>query len=70
MKTGIQLAIEACHTQEALGDLLGVTRQAISKWEKQGYAPLRRAIEIEAQVGVPRALLIKPSLLSFLDADA
>jgi len=42
---------------------LGVTRQAVQFWARQGYVPLSRIIEIEARYGIPRAELIDPTLL-------
>lgn len=66
--TGIQKAVDAAKTQQALADQLGVSQQMISKWVKRGYAPAERAVEIEAQYGVSRSELIKPSLRSLLEA--
>lgn len=60
-------AIRAAGTQEKLSDSLGVTQQAVSLWLKRGYVPLRRAQEIEALFGVPRARLINPRIADLVD---
>jgi hypothetical protein len=62
--TGIEDAIALAGTQDLLSEALGVSQQAVSGWLKQGWTPLDRAIEIEAQFGVPRARLVSPRIRS------
>jgi len=64
--TGIQKAITIAGSQKALGDHLGVSQQAVSEWEKRGYVPVERIVEIEAEFGVERAELIDPRLRDLL----
>lgn len=59
---GVERAVKLAGGQVALARLLGVTQQAISIWLRRGYVPLRRAQEIEAQLGVPRNALIAPHI--------
>jgi DNA-binding transcriptional regulator YdaS (Cro superfamily) len=50
METGIAKAIRLAGSQTALGNLLGLTPQAIQKWASQGCAPGDRCREIEAKL--------------------
>ncbi len=64
---GVSLAIRAAGTQQKLAALLGVSQQAVSAWLDRGWVPLRRAQEIEASLGVPRAKLINPRIADLVD---
>ena len=66
--TGIQEAVDKLGSQEALAGLLGVTKQAVQKFVKKGYVPLRRAVEIEAQTGVDRKRLVDPRVVDLLSS--
>lgn len=48
METGIAKAIRIAGSQTALGNLLGLTPQAIQKWAAQGSVPGERCREVEA----------------------
>jgi len=51
METGISKAIRlAGGTQTALGNLLGLTPQAIQKWAAQGFVPSDRCREVETKL--------------------
>lgn len=63
---GIFKAIKAAGNQTKLADALGVSQQAISKWTRLGWVPVDRAIEIEAQYGIPRRDLVNPKLRDLL----
>lgn len=62
LKSGIERAVEAFGSQEAMARELGVTQQAVSSWVANGYVPVRRVVQIEALTGVPRADLLEPKL--------
>lgn len=47
METGIEKAIRLAGSQTALGNLLGITPQAVQKWSKQGFVPGERCRDVE-----------------------
>lgn len=51
METGIEIAIRLAGSQTALGNLLGITPQAVQKWAKQGVVPSERCRDVEALFG-------------------
>jgi DNA-binding transcriptional regulator YiaG len=60
---GIEAALAAVGgSQAALAGFLGVSQQAVSQWVRQGYVPLRRAMEIHAMLGIDRLRLVNPTL--------
>lgn len=65
----VMSAAQAAGSQAALARALDVTEQAICKWVKQGWVPLRRAQQIEELTGVPRGELINPRLLALVSAS-
>ncbi len=67
-KSGIAAAVEAASSQEALAQKLGVTQQAVSEWQRRGWVPPRRAVEIEMHFGVPRMSLVNPRVLELVGA--
>ena len=54
-------------SQAALAEQLGVSQQAISKWLRRGYVPIKRVLECEATYGVPRARLLDPRLRDLVE---
>jgi DNA-binding XRE family transcriptional regulator len=60
-------AVLAAGSQNKLADVLGVTQQAISLWEKRGWVPLDRVQEISILYDIPRGLLINPRIASMMD---
>jgi DNA-binding transcriptional regulator YdaS (Cro superfamily) len=50
METGIAKAIRLAGSQTALGNLLGLTPQAIQKWATQGVVPGDRCREVEEKL--------------------
>lgn len=65
-KTGIEEVVEIAGSQEAVAQTCGVSQQAVSIWVTRGYAPLARAIELEAQYGVDRRRLVDPKIVGLL----
>jgi transcriptional regulator with XRE-family HTH domain len=57
---GITKASEAAGSQGKLAEMLGVTQQAVSKWEARGWAPLKRARQIASAFPIPLKELIDP----------
>lgn len=47
---------------------IGVTHQAVYHWKKRGWAPLKRALAIEAISGIDRSHFIEPALARALSA--
>lgn len=50
METGISKAIRLVGSQTALGNMLGLTPQAIQKWATQGFVPGDRCLVVEAKL--------------------
>lgn len=48
MENGIQKAVRLATSQSALARMLGITPQAVQKWEEQGYVPADRCRAVEA----------------------
>ena len=68
-RNGIDDAIKAVGTQEALAARLGCKQQLVSFWKKRGYVSTRRVVEVEQHTGVPRERLINPRLRDLLDTS-
>ena len=51
MDNGISLAVGKAGSQAALAKVLGISPQAVSRWEK---IPVKRALKIEQKLGIPR----------------
>lgn len=47
---------------------MGVTHQAIYHWRKRGWAPVERAVAIEAVFGIDRHRLMEPTLAQALSS--
>lgn len=67
--TGIDKAVAAAGGARQLAQQLGVTRQAVQKWQQCGWVPTSRALEIEQLHGMSRWALIKPAIAAILSAD-
>jgi hypothetical protein len=46
---------------------MGVTHQAVYAWKRRGWAPLEKAIVLEAVFGIPRADFMNPDLVRTLN---
>jgi hypothetical protein len=66
--SGIDRAIAAAGSQAKIAADLGVKQQAVSIWKAKGFAPVKRAVEMEHLYGVPRVSMVSPKLLSVLDS--
>ena len=66
-ETGIARAVALAGSQHKLAARLGVSQQAVHSWVRQGYVPLRRVVEIEAEFGVERRELCAPYLAAAFD---
>jgi hypothetical protein len=64
---GVQKAIKEAGGQASLASQLGISQQAISIWKRQGFVPISRIVEIEAQYGVPRAELVSQEIVDIVD---
>jgi len=62
--SAVDKAVEKAGSWNKLAVSLGVTRQAVGQWLRQGYVPLARAKEIEMQFGIPRNDLVSPKVRS------
>jgi DNA-binding transcriptional regulator YdaS (Cro superfamily) len=69
LSSGIEQAIDAVGSQEALASLLGCTQQNISFWKRKGYAPVLKTLQIEKLTGVSRSQLLDPRVLQVINAD-
>lgn len=58
--TGMDKAIAQAGSQTALGEMLGVTQQAINKWQRRGWAPLARARQIAQSFPIALKELVDP----------
>lgn len=47
---------------------MGVTHQAIYHWRRRGWAPVERAVTIEAIFGIDRNRLMEPGLAQALSS--
>lgn len=66
--SGIAIACHLAGSQAGVARALGVKQQAVSKWIKQGWVPLRRGLEIETLFGVDRFTLINPRIRDLVSA--
>lgn len=67
---GIDRAIAAAGSQTRLADRLGCTQQAVSSWQRRGWVPLLRGIEIESIYGIDRRGLINPRIAELVETSA
>lgn len=53
----LEKAIEEAGGVVKLGDMLGVSNPAVSRWRTTGKVPLRRAIMLQRLFGIPASKL-------------
>lgn len=64
-------AVVAAGGAIALASALGVSHQAVYRWQRDGYLPLARALEVDAMLGIPYRSLLEPGLAAAMqEADA
>lgn len=61
--TGIERAIEVAGGEKALGELLGVSQQAINKMKRRGYVTLQRAEQIANNFPIAVDQLVDPEVV-------
>lgn len=61
--TGIEKAIERAGGEAALGEMLGVTQQAVNKMKRRGFVPLSRVQQIADAFGIARSELLDPAIV-------
>lgn len=61
--SGIREAVAVATSQTALADALGVSKQTVQNWVRQGYVPLEYVKEIANSYEVERARLCDPLIL-------
>jgi transposase-like protein len=49
---------------------MGVTHQAVYAWKRRGWAPLEKAIVMEAVFGIPRSDFMNPDLVRTLSTPS
>lgn len=68
--TGIAEAVLMAGSQSRLAEVLGVSQQRVSKWVRNGWVPMGRILEIEAQYGISRHRLANPRLAELVGTGA
>lgn len=66
----IDLAIERGGGIMRFAKRMGISHQAIYAWRKRGWAPLEKAIVIEAVFGIPREDTMSPDLIRALNTPS
>lgn len=64
--TGIERAVAALETQQALADLCGVQQPAVSRWVKRGFVPETHRMAVAEATGVPMEELMPPAVAAYL----
>jgi DNA-binding transcriptional regulator YdaS (Cro superfamily) len=63
---GVRKAVHKLGGQIKMAQLLGVSQQAISKWQTRGFVPAERVGEISEMTGVPARMLAAPKIRALL----
>lgn len=64
MSMGILKLVVAAGSKAELARILGVSRQAIHQWHRQGYVPIGRAKEIQKHFDIRVSEIINPRFLT------
>lgn len=66
MTSGIDRAVDAAGSVPALAKALGISHQAVYVWQRQGWCPQARALQIEKMYKIPRNSLLSPRFVELL----
>jgi hypothetical protein len=67
MNEHLNAAIEKIGGARETAAYLKLSHQAVYAWVKRGFAPTKRAAQIERKTGIPRKKLINPKLVKLLN---
>lgn len=65
--SGIDQAIKAVGSQQALAKKVKCTQQNVAHWKRQGFVPVKHLEKVEKASGVPRKKLINPAIAGLFD---
>ena len=67
--TGIDKAVQAAGSKSALAALLGISQQAVSKMQRRGFCPIKRAEQIAAAFPIPVDELLNPEMVRLMRGE-
>lgn len=67
MTTSLETAVKKLGGARKLAAKLKVSHQIVYVWAERGWAPVKRAAQIERLTGIPKSKLINPQLAKLLN---